>query len=354
MTPSRVIANIIRMIGVALAMAVVLPLSVWSAQLETYRARVDSAFERAIAIEELLRDDELDESIKRDFIAQIRRDFPSTETINWTGGSVEASHNWLLGKINELEQSTDIKTSIPIVLSVREHLSAVAFKLSEIRNAASSGRTKDEDKQKLAEILRREEYQKPQASQESAFQRALRSFLEWLMDLWPKPPNNPEQTFTGFGSLIIVLQVILYLGLAALVIFLIVKLVPLFFPSLRRARSSKPKKRIILGEEIGEDEVASDIFDEAEQLARQGQLRAAIRKGYIALLCDLSDRRIIGLARHKTNRDYVRDVRSRRELHPRLQSVTDTFELHWYGLKKSDDDDWARFTEEYKEAVRSI
>jgi hypothetical protein len=97
-----------------------------------------------------------------------------------------------------------------------------------------------------------------------------------------------------------------------------------------------------------------DLLGDADRLARDGDLRGAIRKGYIALLCDLSDRKIIGLAYNKTNRDYLRDVRSRRDLHPRMKTVTDAFERHWYGLQDSAEQDWARFREDYKEAIRAI
>ena len=150
-------------------------------------------------------------------------------------------------------------------------------------------------------------------------------------------------------------QVLLYAALLGLVGFILYKIVPLIFPQLKRPRSRKPKKqRTILGERLGEDVTAMDLFDEAERLAREGNLRGAIRKGYIALLCDLSDRKVIGLASNKTNRDYLRDVRSRRDLHPRIKSVTDMFERHWYGFQESAEQDWTRFRDEYKEAIRSV
>ena len=43
-----------------------------------------------------------------------------------------------------------------------------------------------------------------------------------------------------------------------------------------------------LGERVGADESAADLFCEAEALAREGNLRGAIRKGYIAVLCELA------------------------------------------------------------------
>lgn len=338
----------------AVAMFLVMPASVRCVQLDAYKSRIDATLSRANDLEDAFRDDEIDDLQKRGLIESTRRDFPGSERIEWEGGSVEASHEWLLARMNELEAAADKKTGLPLVVAVREHLSSLAFKIEEIRTGVESKRTKDEDKQKLAEILRREEFQKPQEAQESAFQRALREFAEWVMDFWPKPVAGSPQNMSGFGAVAYVLQVLLIVILAALVLFLVFKLLPLLLPRMQRAKNSKPKKRVILGEEIGEHEVASDLFGEAERLAQAGDIRGAIRKGYIALLCDLSDRRIIGLAKHKTNRDYLRDVRSRRDLHPRMKSVTDTFERHWYGPWKSESEDWTRFSEGCKEAIRSV
>jgi hypothetical protein len=225
------------------------------------------------------------------------------------------------------------------------------LKQTDSTNAQS--RTKDEDMRKLAEILRREEYQKPEPKTgESIFQRWLRSFLEWLEGVFPKAnPSAPDTSV--MDVLAVILKVLLFGILAGLAAFLIYKLATLINPKYRRAPRTKKKSRVILGEQIGEDQSASDLFGEAERLAREGNLRSAIRKGYIALLGELSDRKLIGLAQHKTNRDYLREVRSRNALHPPMKAATETFEQHWYGSQNSSESDWARFRDEYDKAVRS-
>lgn len=325
---------------------------VFAVTLEAYEARIDSAAKLSTAAEQALAEDGFDAALTHALVDQLRRDFPSSERIEWSGGSVEVSSEWLLARIAELDNADTADKALPVIVAIREHLSAVAYKLDELKNGQEPIRTKDEDKQKLAEILRREEYQKPQDAQESAFQRWLREFMDWLATIWPAP-SAPARPLTGMESLVFVLRIVLYVGLAALLAFLVFKIVPIVVPSLKRSRKPRSKKRVILGEQIGEDQVASDLFSQAEHLARTGDLRGAIRKGYIALLCDLSDRRIIGLARNKTNRDYLRDVRSRRELHPRMQTATEMFERHWYGLHRSEEQDWHRFSEEYHAAIRS-
>ena len=104
---------------------------------------------------------------------------------------------------------------------------------------------------------------------------------------------------------------IFYGLIIALVGFLIYKLAPLLMKKIRNRDKNKKKERIILGEKLSADETSENLFSEAENLAREGNLRAAIRKGYIALLFELSERKIVGLAKHKTNRDYLRDVRKK-------------------------------------------
>ncbi len=325
-----------------------------AATIEEYKSKIDSARKLAIELETELRNDGSNESVTRDFAVRIRRDFPAAERVEWNGGTVETTSGWLLDKARELEGETDPVKRLVSIVEIREYLSAISFKLEELKLAAAAERTKDGDKQKLAEILRREEYQKPQKEQESVVQAWLRRFLEWLESIFSRS-GVPAPSFSGLSSLTVLLQILVYGGLLVVLGILVYKIAPLLIPKLKRGRRSKKKKeRVILGEQLGEDATATDLFAEAERLAREGNLREAIRKGYVALLCDLSDRKVIGLARNKTNRDYLRDVRSRRDLHPRMKSVTDTFERHWYGFQESADQDWVRFREEYHEAIRSV
>ena len=202
----------------------------------------------------------------------------------------------------------------------------------------------------LAEILRREEYQKPEVKDQSLFQKWWDAFWKWLMDLFPKPTITP-QTAPDLGSLKVLIQVLIYAAVIGVIGFLIYR----FGPQLAGRFGYKPKEkkrdRVILGERIGEDESADDLFSEAERLAREGKLRDAIRKGYIAVLCELSDRKIIGLARHKTNRDYLGDVRKRSGLFENMSGLTGTYERNWYGLRPSQQDDWEDFRDRYKQTM---
>jgi hypothetical protein len=119
----------------------------------------------------------------------------------------------------------------------------------------------------------------------------------------------------------------------------------------KRKDTKKKEPRIVLGERLEPDATATDLLSEAEALARQGDLRAAIRKAYIALLVELGDRKVISLAQHKTNRDYLNSLRTLPQLHSRMRGLTDSFERHWYGFVAATPNDWQDFRSGYHAAL---
>ncbi|MET0754323.1 MAG: DUF4129 domain-containing protein, partial [Pyrinomonadaceae bacterium] len=165
----------------------------------------------------------------------------------------------------------------------------------------------------------------------------------------PTPNINPSAA--GFQSVSLVMQIVLYAVILGLIGFLIYRFAPFLASRFRRREKREKKERVILGERIAADETADNLFSEAELLARDGNMRGAIRKGYIALLCELSDRKVIGLSRHKTNRDYLRDVRKKRELYENMSGLTSNFERHWYGFEEAEEKDWEEFRNGYRKAV---
>ncbi len=87
-----------------------------------------------------------------------------------------------------------------ILAEIYERLDSVEQKIIELENATASQRTKDEEKQKLAEILKREEYAQPQEQEESVIQNAYRRFIEWLKSVFPKPESaraDRNEQFSG-------------------------------------------------------------------------------------------------------------------------------------------------------------
>ncbi len=280
--------------------------------------------------------------------------FPPKQKIEWDGGTIETDNEWL---INKFASSKDLAKGVPeqqqILAEIYERLDAIEQKIIEFESATASNRTKDEEKQKLAEILKREEYARPQEQEESVVQSLYRRFIEWLKSVFPQPDLPAPTDTSSFQGLPFFLQIIIYAAVISLIGFLIYKFAPYLITRFQMREKREKRDRIILGEKIAADETPDNLFSEAEQMALEGDLRGAIRKGYIALLCELSDRKIIGLSKNKTNRDYLRDVRKRRELYQNMNGLTNNFERHWYGFQEADENDWTEFKDGYQKVVKS-
>jgi hypothetical protein len=329
-----------------------------ASELGDYQRRVDSAragigvlLENASQMER----GEAPTQPEAEVFAELRRLIPNSEKVDAANGTIETNNLWFAEGLKAAETETDLAKRSSILSELEQRLGAVSTKLDELQVMSNAERSKDEDKRKLSEILSRPEFQRPVKEPEENSQDAawIKRFLEWLESFFPKfsPPEGAAEGASAFAGLlqwILIIAVILVLG------FVLYKLLPLFAPRLRRAVREEREDRVILGERIGEDQSADDLFSEAERLAREGDIRGAIRKGYVALLCEMSDRKLIGLARHKTNRDYLRDVRSRREVYEKMNGLTGKFERHWYGSQLAVPDDWEEFRQNCGETLKAI
>ncbi|MDQ3710863.1 MAG: hypothetical protein M3388_01385 [Acidobacteriota bacterium] len=335
----------------------ILPSSIFARTLTAYRANINSA---KLLAQNLFSPDTEDESftdylkLERETLREIRAKVPASEKIEWQNASVETNNQWLIDNLVRFEKEPrESPKRSQILIEIIERLDALDKKFDELENPSAQNRTKDEDKQKLAEILRREEYQQAEEKQESFFQKLYRKLIEWLAEFLPRPNPSTASPTAGFGAVSFILQIILYALLFGAIGFLIYRFAPFFAKRFKNKERGEKKERVILGERLREDETAQNLFDEAERLARTGNLRGAIRKGYIALLCELSERKIIGLSQHKTNRDYLKDVRKQNDLYKNMSGLTSNYERHWYGFDSAEETDWEEFRNGYRKAVGS-
>ncbi len=281
-------------------------------------------------------------------IALVRVELPAQETVLLGRQTVAVDNTWLHEALNDLEKVRgDNARRAELVARIDERLRALSERLDEMQNG-KPGASKDDNKTRLAEILRRSEYNK-QAEEGSALNRLLNRFLRWLGSLFPR--TKPLQPGNAMALSRIAQVVVIGLSLAAICL-LIWKFAPQY---LRNRRKKKPKReaRIVLGERLEPDQTSADLLAQAEYLARSGDLRAAIRKAYIALLCELGDRKVISLAQHKTNRDYLGAVRDRPSLFLSMRGLTNSFEIHWYGFVPPGEDDWKEFRNGYQQALKT-
>jgi Domain of unknown function (DUF4129) len=320
--------------------------------LAEYRERVGRAVTAMESLTLLDEDEDYEayDARQASTLRSVRLTLRPSETVEWNGTTIHVDNAWLDEALKEYEHlSASNPRRTDQLAHITERLYALNERLTSIENSPQGGVGKDESKRKLASILERDEYKK-KSQEKGALARLWERFLNWLENLFPRPKLLQPGQSRSVSTL--VRWVVFALALAVIV-FIIHKFLPRLLS--QRGRSKKRGKRgarVVLGETLAEDQTASDLLAEAESLARAGNLRAAIRKGYIALLCELGDRKLISLAQHKTNRDYLRAVQGQGALYTELKTLTATFENHWYGFATATEDDWAAFRAHYYQALK--
>lgn len=348
--------SILLSLKVALALAVFIltfARNAPAASLEEYRARVAEAVNviQQLHEPEYYTDDPLQrEPFRAAALARLRHLLPASESVVFNGQNIQADNAWFHGALDEYQKlGNQSERATAVVYTTREQLRALLERLDEMRAAAATS-DKDADKARLAEILRRPEYDKSVAGK-SALERLWETFIRWLSKIFPKIGPISPATGQGLSS---IAQVVVIGFSVLLVAFLIWKFLPRYLRTRgNRKKKAKREPRIVLGERLDPDQTAADLLEQAEALARTGDLRGAIRKAYIALLCELGERKVISLAQHKTNRDYLMSVRNTRALYEPLRKLTNSFELHWYGFVPPAPGDWEEFRVGCRSAVTS-
>ena len=315
---------------------------------DNYQTRINQALR---TLDTLLVIDENESSEAYKFrvsgtVQQVRSALPETEVIDWNGTNTTVDNRWLHQDLAEVESARETKRAEALA-RVMARLRAIDEQLAQTKNASARSLSKEDANTRLREILSRSEYGSKK-KEPSAFGKLLKRFMEWFESLFPKR----RQSAGGTPWISTVAQYFVIL-LALAVIGYVIKLL---LPRLARRRGTKKKEkreaRIVLGEKLEPEKSANDLLSEAEALARNGDLRAAIRKAYIALLVELGDRKIISLAQHKTNRDYLRSLRKVEPLHGNVKGLTEKFERHWYGFAGATQEDWTEFRAGYQNALR--
>jgi Domain of unknown function (DUF4129) len=322
--------------------------TVLSETVDGYHQRVKAS---VTALDTLMQTDETESAA--DFEARtaqttmlIRGTLPPTETVEWEGTSYNVDNSWIGQELDKITKLPDANRR-EALHNLTERLKAMDGRLGELKEAADRSLSKGAASNKLAEILKRPEYAKdPEPN--SALAKLWRDLMKWLESLIPKTqPITPGRAnlFSKFAQVFVV---VLALAVIAYVVWLAA---PRLFKRSGVKKKTKREARIVLGEKLEPDQSASDLLAEAEALARRGEMRAAIRKAYIALLVEMGERKLISLAQNKTNRDYLRALRGHAQLYGYLQSLTESFERHWYGFAEADENDWIAFRSGYKNVL---
>jgi hypothetical protein len=186
--------------------------------------------------------------------------------------------------------------------------------------------------------------------------RQLGRGVKWLVSLFNPPtvpsPNGLEIDWAGLGKAFLVL-----LG-AALVGVLGWLLVRIF--STRKRKPVIATEAAAMPDLHAADLVADQLPEDgwlrlAREHAARGELSLAVRAAWLAGLAHLGERELIGIARHKSNRDYERELRRRARDRGELMKAFDenlnSFERSWYGEHEVTPEHYAQ-VEENHESIR--
>jgi hypothetical protein len=280
-----------------------------------------------------------------DFVGE---QLPARETIHFRGQPIAIDNSWLEDELREYAKSTKAADRAATATRINERLKAIQEQVRAWQKSATQPIDKDADKGRLAQILRRPEYV-PVAPEGNALQRLIERLLRWLGRFAPKTKPIEPGSSRWVAN---VAQVLVIAVCVVAIAFLIWRFGPRLVSGRRRKKKKQREARIVLGERLEPDQTAADLLAQAEVLAREGNLRAAIRKAYIAMLCELGDRKILSLAQYKTNRDYLNAVRDKGALYTSMRKLTNMFELHWYGFVPAGEADWDEFRSGYQKVFR--
>jgi hypothetical protein len=165
-------------------------------------------------------------------------------------------------------------------------------------------------------------HERPLASQEasSAWGRFWQRLFNWLARQFSW---LGYYTYDGFWRWLI------YGLLAAAVVFVVLKLLQV---DLTRAFGRAPRRAALDYETLSENIHELDFPAQLRAAEEAGNLRLAVRLGYLALLKQLSDRALIEWQPDKTNQAYLRELASHQPaLRPAFAERTRQFEYVWYG-----------------------
>jgi Domain of unknown function (DUF4129) len=322
------------------------PLNVAAIPVSEYQQNLKHA---VAALETLYDMDEDDAEYDAKFhqtIEAIRTTLPQQQAVEIGEESIQVNNAEIHHLVEQLEQSEE---QIDEMRQLIDKLNAIEQRVADRQAMTASGESKGWAKSRLESILARPEYATGERGP-NALTRLLRDIIAWFENLFPKPkPMEPARAMSLSWVVLIIV-----IACAALVLLYVAKLLLTKFRVSKKYKApGKREARIVLGERLEPEQTSTNLLSEAESLAKRGELRAAIRKAYIALLVELGDRKIISLAQHKTNRDYLRGLRDVPQLHSQMRGLTDRFERHWYGFAEASENDWQEFRAGYLAALQT-
>lgn len=310
-----------------------------AARLLNYENRVVRAGEQ---IERIKTDKEYGE----EGINYIKRLLPGTEQIEFEGREVAVDNTWLHVLLDSYSAEKDPQGRIAHLDEAVGRLRALDDQLR--RAEAASGEPGNQN-DKIREILSRPAFQPEQETAVGGFvRRVLRKVRGFFGEIGSALQRLIENVLGAGASVGWISNLLVFVVIVAALI-----VVARMVRRMRAPQRKRKKTRIVLGEEIGADGTAGELADEALTAARAGDFRTAVRKLYVSLLYEFSERGLIELEDSATNREYLSKVSRFNVLVPPMRYLTDRFDYVWYGMFPSTEEEFAAYFSRYKEAMDS-
>lgn len=164
------------------------------------------------------------------------------------------------------------------------------------------------------------------------------NFFDRLGQSLPNPPTPTvaPPTPSGFSSLSPLGWLLLIVG-GLLILGLVIY-------AIRGVRQSLVRDARARADAIEEETItATEALDRAQDQARSGDYRTAVRYLYLSSLLWLDERKLLRYDRSLTNREYLAEVRNNPALHAQLAPVVNTFDQVWYGHGELAEEDFRAY-----------
>jgi hypothetical protein len=311
-----------------------------TASLLDYEKRVARATEQIVRIK-------TDSDYSDEGVGYVKKLLPVTEQVEWKGKTIAVDNKWLHEKLDAAtaENAKEMRTILLDEIYARldnldKHL------IQSVDISRDEANQKAGIQERLKKILAQEQYKEKKENEITAFiNRIRKKAMEFVFKLWNKIMNALFGASAGNSGYF---RIIFFIGIGV-ALFFIGRMLMRFKPTKKKA-----KKRTVLGEEIEDDATPGDLAEAALAAAKAGDFRLGVRKLYIAFLYEMSERNLIELDSHATNREYLSKVSRFGLLAPSMKYLTDRFDYFWYGMFPSSQEDFASYLESYQEAVKHL
>lgn len=282
----------------------------------------------------------------KDGVDRIKSLLPVSEKIEADDQTVVADNAWLHQLLDKYENLPRSEERLASVEETGNRLRALEDQLERRRSEdVSAVEAGGAQREKLREILARSEFnEKGKDPIAELIKKVRRYILELIQDIWNRISGGQFGKSSEVGMVFRVAVILLLAGTLWLVVRMALRIRPV----------RKVKEKVtVLGEEIDAETTSGDLASAALAAASAGDFRTGVRKLYIALLYELSERGLIELEPQATNREYLRKVSRFNPLAGPMAYLTERFEYFWYGMFPSSNDDFSDYLRRYREAVAS-